>query len=383
MSGTKIPAIGTLTVPGMSPTSTHHTSQKVGVIVGSICAAVVVLAIIVSLVCYLKFRGKGGGGPRADHSPRKSIRADLDLSTGGVESSGVVYGFEQAPQPSALYSGGAVGGPTTGEGAVTSASSRPGEGYGGQNLPAGAGFGSSYPSPYIRPPQTSPAPAYYQPTTTPTSFQGRSSDHGQPSAPSTPPTTWTNSSRQRERSGLTIDTLGTSSSSSISSRQSIAGGVSLTDPVNASQSSIDKPWMNPPYGPYAGLARQAKPRRAPRTPRPSYLNTLTPETTQYLTSPPREEMSGQDPTASSVPPATSPPQRRSRPLPNIPGTASSSPPPAQISAVPPPVLAQPSARLPPTMARYSFDVETGSPSSNEPPPSYYRMERSRLREPAS
>ncbi|KAG8894984.1 hypothetical protein FRC01_012629, partial [Tulasnella sp. 417] len=59
----------------MSPTSTHHTSQKVGVIVGSICASVVALAIIVSLVCYLKFRGKGGGGPRADHSPRKSIRA--------------------------------------------------------------------------------------------------------------------------------------------------------------------------------------------------------------------------------------------------------------------------------------------------------------------
>ncbi|KIO33162.1 hypothetical protein M407DRAFT_236049 [Tulasnella calospora MUT 4182] len=155
--------------------------------------------------------------------------------------------------------------------------------------------------------------------------------------------------------------------------QSSVGGMGWIDPAYASQSSIDKPWLNQPYGPYAGLARQERPRRPSRLSRPSSFDARTSGATQPVSPPSREETSRQG-SATSVSPTTSPGQRRARPLPAIPGTLSSFPQPAQSSATPT-VLAQPSPRPPSTATQRLLNVETGPSSSNQLPPGYYQTER--------
>lgn len=62
-------------MPLPAPTGNNIKSQKVAIIAGSVAGAVVVIAVVFSLVCYFVFRRKGGGGPRADHSHRKTVTA--------------------------------------------------------------------------------------------------------------------------------------------------------------------------------------------------------------------------------------------------------------------------------------------------------------------
>lgn len=255
-----------------------------------------------------------------------------------------------------------------------------------------ATLGGSFPPPYPGPPQASHSSPYNQPPFAPASHAPpnnqpvfaladpprESSGPRQPSGSSTPPSTWRNSNRQRERSRLSIDTSVSSSGSSTSSRQSNVGGMGWIDPSYGSQLSIDKPWMYQPYGPYAGLARQEKPRRAPRPSKPSHFDTRGAGATPPINAPPVDGVSRQNSTSSIASTAS---QRHSRPLPAVPGSIPSSAQPFQSPAVPPTVLAQPVARRPSTAAPHPLMVELSS--SNQLPPSYYQTERSRPREPAS
>ncbi|KAG8977999.1 hypothetical protein FRB90_008608, partial [Tulasnella sp. 427] len=334
------------------PVTVSHHSSNVPIIAGASAGAVAVLAIVGGLLAYFKFfrHGEGGRGEAMQHvHPEEG--ADLDPTPyGGQPSQGMVIVPEKPPisPPPFHHASSSIG-----------SSMKSGMGGTVPGFQGGGGAGD-----YVGATHLASAHHGAVPVIIPAGAKRRESDYGQQTLPT--PYMSVNPDAVASASG--------------SPRQSIAGDTTTWSDTQSTAN--EKPPLS--FSPFVITeGSQTSHNHHPRDTKAAYMAGSSSPIPRSPSIPGSEGSTKRDSVLSSSI-SYSPDNRRSRPLPIVPGNVSgmASPPPQRAESISSPRMSTQTMETAPTTRPFSPESRPMSPAEL-PPPSYDEAQRIRLRESAT